>query len=41
LRGDSTNWFTDIIEWAIWTKTLGNKLVSQWSSQQGKKNSQN
>jgi hypothetical protein len=29
LRGQATNWFTKVIEWAIQTQMLGNKLVSQ------------
>ncbi len=28
LRGQATNWFMNVIEWAIQTKTVGNKLVS-------------
>ncbi len=29
LRGQATDWFMNVIEWAIRTKMLGNKLVSQ------------
>jgi hypothetical protein len=29
LRGQATNWFMKVIEWAIRTQMLGNKLVSQ------------